>query len=89
MERVAIALWLFELVFVGVAIAAHPDLRAMAAGLARQPLGDPSYLYMVTVNIGATIMPWMIFYQQSAVVDKHLRPEDYRGPVGILPSGLG
>jgi Mn2+/Fe2+ NRAMP family transporter len=77
-ERVAIALGLFELVFIGVAVAAHPDVRAMAAGLAKQPLGDPAYQYLIAANIGAVIMPWMIFYQQSAVVDKHLRPEDYR-----------
>ena len=77
-ERVAIALGLFELLFIGVAIAAHPDVRAMAAGLAQQPLGNPAYQYLIAANIGAVIMPWMIFYQQSAVVDKQLRPEDYR-----------
>jgi len=77
-ERIAIALGLFELVFVAVAVAAHPDARAVAAGLAQMSLGDPSYRYLVAANIGAVIMPWMIFYQQSAVVDKHLRPEDYR-----------
>ena len=29
----------------------------------------------MAANIGAVIMPWMIFYQQSAVADKRLRPE--------------
>ena len=36
------------------------------------PLGNPSYLLLVAANVGAVIMPWMIFYQQGAVVDKHL-----------------
>jgi Mn2+/Fe2+ NRAMP family transporter len=31
---------------------------------------------LVAGNIGAVIMPWMIFYQQSATVDKGLRPKD-------------
>src|SRR5713226_9651664 len=64
-ERIAIALGLFELAFVVVAIAAHPDARLMAVGMTHVPLGDTSYLYLVLANIGAVIMPWMIFYQQS------------------------
>jgi Mn2+/Fe2+ NRAMP family transporter len=30
----------------------------------------------VAANIGAVIMPWMVFYQQSAVVEKKLTVED-------------
>jgi Mn2+/Fe2+ NRAMP family transporter len=41
-----------------------------------QPLGDRSYLLLIASNIGAVIMPWMIFYQQSAVVDKGLKLPD-------------
>jgi Mn2+/Fe2+ NRAMP family transporter len=37
----------------------------------------PAYWYLVAANIGAVIMPWMVFYQQSAVADKGLRPEQY------------
>ena len=29
--------------------------------------------------VGASIMPWMLFYQQSASVDKRLRREDLHG----------
>jgi Mn2+/Fe2+ NRAMP family transporter len=35
-------------------------------------------MYLVAANIGAVIMPWMIFYQQSAVADKKLTPADFR-----------
>jgi Mn2+/Fe2+ NRAMP family transporter len=73
-EGVAVSLGLFELAFVGVAWAAHPDPAQMLAGLTQMPLGDRGYLYLVTANIGAVIMPWMIFYQQSAVVEKGLGP---------------
>jgi Natural resistance-associated macrophage protein len=38
------------------------------------PVGSGAYTYLVAANIGAVIMPWMVFYQQSAVIDKGLRP---------------
>ncbi len=77
-ERVAIFLGLFELVFFAVAIVARPDPNALLDGLMHAPINNPHYLFLVAANIGAVIMPWMIFYQQSAVADKHLRPEHYR-----------
>ena len=77
-ERVAIALGLFELAFFVVAYFAHPRAADLAKGMMHMPLADHAYLYLVAANIGAVIMPWMIFYQQSAVADKKLRPEHYR-----------
>lgn len=71
-ERVAIALGLFELVFFVVVWMAHPSLKEMWHGIISMPLGNSNYLYLMAANIGAVIMPWMIFYQQSAVVDKGL-----------------
>ncbi len=76
-ERVAIALGLFELAFFWVAYAAHPAGRELAAGLTHMPVHDGEYLYLVAANIGAVIMPWMMFYQQSATADKKLQPEHY------------
>ncbi|BDR93049.1 NRAMP family divalent metal transporter [Vulcanisaeta souniana] len=35
------------------------------------------YLTLLAANIGAVIMPWMLYYQQSAIVDKGLRREHY------------
>ena len=77
-ERVAIALGLFELAFFVVAWRAHPQSAELASGLGHMPLKNSAYLYLVAANIGAVIMPWMIFYQQSAVADKKLRPCHYR-----------
>jgi Mn2+/Fe2+ NRAMP family transporter len=77
-ERIAILLGAFELVFVLVAYFAHPDPAAMLAGLSKMPLHNSSYLYMVAANIGAVIMPWMVFYQQSSVVEKKLGIDDLR-----------
>jgi len=74
-ERAAILIGLFEFAFFGVAWFAHPDLATVARQSVQIPLGDKNYLYLVAANIGAVIMPWMVFYQQSAVADKKLRPE--------------
>ncbi len=74
-EWTAIAFGAFELAFIWIAWRAHPEAGAVLDGLAHAPLNDPSYLYLVTANIGAVIMPWMVFYQQSAVVEKQLGPE--------------
>ena len=74
-ERVAMAVGLFELAFFFVAWAAHPDGVALLSGAVDIPYRDPEYLYLAAANIGAVVMPWMVFYQQSAIADKRLRPE--------------
>ncbi len=76
-ERAAIIIGLFELAFFGVAWAAHPDLGSMAAQMLDLTVRNPAYIYLVAANIGAVIMPWMVFYQQSAIADKRLRPEHF------------
>lgn len=76
-ERAAIAVGLFEFAFFGVAWAAHPDLLTMSRQSLDIPVGNRDYMYLVAANIGAVIMPWMVFYQQSAVADKRLRPEHF------------
>ncbi|MGA8379731.1 MAG: divalent metal cation transporter [Stellaceae bacterium] len=77
-ELVAIALGLFECAFFWIAYCGRPQAAELVQGLLQLPLGNPDYLYLVAANIGAVIMPWMIFYQQSAVADKRLLPEDYK-----------
>lgn len=77
-ERAALVLGLFELAFFVVAIRAGPSPAAMLAGAMTLPLRDTGFLYLAAANIGAVIMPWMIFYQQSAVADKRLGPEHFR-----------
>src|SRR6202021_30268 len=60
-----------------VALAAPPDLGAMLRGSLDIPYANKDYLYLAAANIGAVVMPWMIFYQQSAIADKRLRPEHF------------
>jgi Mn2+/Fe2+ NRAMP family transporter len=88
-ERIAILLGTFELVFIWVAIDAHPSVHEMLQGLANVPWRNSDYLYLAAGNVGAVIMPWMIFYQQSAVLDKglstkHLRPARWDTAIGAI-----
>ncbi len=76
-ERIAIAIGLFELSFFFVAWAARPDTHELLRGSLDIAYGDKGYLYLAAANIGSVVMPWMIFYQQSAVADKKLLPEHY------------
>jgi Mn2+/Fe2+ NRAMP family transporter len=75
-ERAALIVGLFELAFFVVAWAAHPGLKALARDAIDLPLRDRDFLFMVAAIIGATFNPWMIFYQQSATVERKLSPGD-------------
>jgi len=39
---------------------------------------ESGYITIFVTIIGTTIAPWMQFYQQSSIVDKGIKPEDYR-----------
>jgi Mn2+/Fe2+ NRAMP family transporter len=87
-ELIGIGLGLFELAFLVAAIRAHPDPGALAGSLwAGQPLGDSGYLALVAANVGAVVMPWMIFYQQAAILDKGITVRDLR--VARINTALG
>ncbi|RFB79841.1 NRAMP family divalent metal transporter [Methylovirgula sp. 4M-Z18] len=75
-ERAALVIGLFELAFFVVAWTAHPTLEALTKDAVAWPMGNPHFMYSVAAIIGATFNPWMIFYQQSATVDKALQPSD-------------
>jgi Mn2+/Fe2+ NRAMP family transporter len=75
-ERIAMAIGAFELVFLLVAWKSHPNASVMLTQSVSIPWREPKYLYLVAANIGAVIMPWMVFYQQSAVVEKKLTVDD-------------
>ncbi len=75
-ERIAVGIGAFELVFLLVAWKAQPQATTMISGALSIPWHEPKYLYLVAANIGGVIMPWMVFYQQSAVVEKKLTTDD-------------
>lgn len=75
-EKIGIALGSLEVAFVVIAVLAHPHWGALVGGLHQVPLAQPGYLFMLAANVGAVIMPWMIFYQQGAVIEKGWRPHN-------------
>jgi Mn2+/Fe2+ NRAMP family transporter len=78
-ERIGIAIGLFELLLLPAALMAHPNNPQILHGLATVPLGEQGYVFLLAANVGAVIMPWMIFYQQSAVVDRGFGKAQIRG----------
>ena len=88
-ERIAIFLGLFGLAFLVVAWKAHPDSGQVLAQIKQMPLNDKSYLYLLAANLGTSIMPWTMFYQQSALLDKgltlkHLKVARYETLFGAI-----
>jgi Mn2+/Fe2+ NRAMP family transporter len=77
-ERTALAIGLFEVAFLVVAWVARPNFATLAKEAVDFPLGNNEFLYMTAAIVGAVFNPWMIFYQQSAVADKKLRPDDLK-----------
>jgi Mn2+/Fe2+ NRAMP family transporter len=77
-ERVGIAIGLAEFAFVPAMFLAHPHLHQVVSALSYLPVNHHSYLTLLAANVGAVIMPWMIFYQQGAVIDKGLLPQDLK-----------
>jgi Mn2+/Fe2+ NRAMP family transporter len=90
-ERIALGLAAFNGLFVPVALLAHPHWGAVARAFATwRPLPgrlDADTLTLLLADIGATVTPWMLFFQQSAVVDKGLQPRDLHA--GRLDTVLG
>jgi Mn2+/Fe2+ NRAMP family transporter len=81
-ERITLGLAIFNGLFVPAAILAHPDWHAVGhAVLTWTPLPNgrgSEILLLILADIGATVTPWMIFFQQSAVVDKGMQPRDIK-----------
>lgn len=79
-ERVLMTLAAGNLLFIPAALLSHPDGAALAHAVAEwspAPGGfDKVFLTFVSVNVGASITPWMIFFQQNAVVDKGMGHAD-------------
>ncbi|MDQ2728954.1 MAG: divalent metal cation transporter [Actinomycetota bacterium] len=77
-EAVGIIVGLLELAPIPAAVLAHPSGSALVHGLAHPVAFQSSYLTLLAAKVGAVIMPWMVFYQQQAVVDKGLQQADLK-----------
>jgi Mn2+/Fe2+ NRAMP family transporter len=89
-ERITLAAAMFNLVFIPVALMTHPRWHSVGHSfLTWQPLPglNKDTLLIVLADIGATVTPWMLFFQQSATVDKGMTTKDIR--FGRIDTVLG
>ena len=80
-ERIVLGLALFNGLFVLAAVLAKPHIGAIAGSLDFSPFPGGSFntlLLLLASTIGATVTPWMIFFQQSASADKGMTTTDVR-----------
>ncbi len=90
-ERAALTLAAGNLLFIPAALFAHPDFAGIGRALGSWgpvPGGiTVGFFTLIMANIGATVTPWMLFFQQGAVVDKGLTKRDV--PQGQEDTALG
>ncbi|MGC8507360.1 MAG: NRAMP family divalent metal transporter [Thiomonas sp.] len=83
-ERISLFIAAFNLIFVPLALLSHPNWHAVAQAFVGHGWIVPggflsiTFLILISANIGTTIAPWQLFFQQSCVVDKGLLPQDIR-----------
>jgi Mn2+/Fe2+ NRAMP family transporter len=76
-ERIVLGMALFNGLFLLAALLAAPHLPAAATSdFARLPGSFNTLLLLLAATIGATVTPWMIFFQQGASADKGMTPRD-------------
>jgi Mn2+/Fe2+ NRAMP family transporter len=78
-ERITLAIAVFNLIFIPVALLSKPDWQSVSHAFASwkpMPGFDKDTLLIVLADIGATVTPWMLFFQQSATVDKGMTKRD-------------
>jgi Mn2+/Fe2+ NRAMP family transporter len=76
-DRIAMLIGAFELMFFAVAWHTHPHAGMLALQLRDLPFAHPQFAWLAVALIGATFNPWMVFYQQAAVADRKLTVSDY------------
>ena len=80
-EKIVMVFCVLNLIYIPAAFLVHPSVSAILRGgvVPGFPFGlNSEVVFFLMANVGTTIAPWMIFFQQSAVVDKGLRERDIR-----------
>jgi Mn2+/Fe2+ NRAMP family transporter len=81
-ERITLAAAMFNLIFIPVALLSHPHWGEIGRALFTwKPLPggiNQETVLILLADIGATVTPWMLFFQQSAIADKGLTTRDIR-----------
>jgi len=80
-EKLVLVFCVLNLIYIPAAFLVNPPVpdilrQGLIPGFPRG-LNNEVFFFLMA-NVGTTIAPWMIFFQQSAVVDKGLRERDIR-----------
>ena len=78
-EKITMAFCLVNLIYIPAAILVNPSISDIVHSgfIPNFPGGfNGTLFFFLMANIGTTIAPWMIFFQQSAVVDKQMKEKD-------------
>ena len=89
-EKIVLLLCALNLIYVPAALLVHPQISDVTKGLIPSiPSGGLTgdFFFFFMANIGTTIAPWMVFFQQSSVVDKGMTEKDI--PFGKLDTAVG
>ncbi len=89
-EKIVLVFCALNLIYIPAAIMVHPSWNQVVGGIipslpASKGLG--ALVFLLMANIGTTIAPWMLFFQQSSVVDKGMKPKDI--PFGKIDTAVG
>jgi len=80
-ERIALGLAAFNGLFLLAAILVRPPAGAVVSSLTFVPFPGGNFntlLLLLASTVGATVTPWMIFFQQSASADKGMTARDVK-----------
>jgi Mn2+/Fe2+ NRAMP family transporter len=78
-EKLSMLFCVVNLIYIPSAFLVNPTATDVWNGfIPNLPGGkfDAAFFFFIMANIGTTIAPWMIFFQQSAVVDKGMTEKD-------------
>jgi len=78
-EKIAMGFCVLNLIYIPAAFMVNPPIsEILHNGLIPNIPGGftNDFFFLLMANIGTTIAPWMIFFQQSSVVDKGLQEKD-------------
>lgn len=81
-EKITLVFCVVNLIYIPAAFIVHPSVKDILRNsfIPHLPPGGltNTLFFMLMANIGTTIAPWMLFFQQSSVVDKGMKEKDIR-----------
>jgi len=89
-EKIVLIFCLLNLIYIPAAFLVNPSWNTvLSSGLIPHLPGGFSgdLFFFLMANIGTTIAPWMVFFQQSSVVDKGMKEKDI--PWGKFDTMIG